>query len=72
MLSALKWLPVDDVWGIPFREDLLQYWKYDEMRLITPSNSTIPIVQAAAEVLDRIFVKGVQYKREGARDDRHD
>ena len=49
----------------PFREDLLQYWKYDELRLITPTSSTIPIVQAAAEVLDRIFVQGVQYKRAG-------
>ena len=49
----------------PFREDLLQYWKYDEKRLITPTNSTIPIVQAAAEVLDKIFIQGVQYKRGG-------
>ena len=49
----------------PFREDLLQYWKYDEERLITPSSSTISIVQAAGEVLDRIFVQGVQYKRGG-------
>ena len=49
----------------PFREDLLQYWKYDELRLITPTCSTIPIVQAAAEVLDRIFIQGVQYKRAG-------
>ena len=49
----------------PFREDLLQYWKYDELRLVTPTSSTIPIVQAAAEVLDRIFVQGVQYKRAG-------
>jgi len=49
----------------PFREDLLQYWKYDELRLITPTSSTIPIVQAAAEVLDRIFIQGVQYKRAG-------
>ena len=30
-----------------------------------PTSSTIPIVQAAAEVLDRIFVQGVQYKRAG-------
>ena len=49
----------------PFREDLLQYWKYDELRLITPTSSTIPIVQAAGEVLDRIFIQGVQYKRAG-------
>ena len=49
----------------PFREDLLQYWKYQETRLITPTSSTIPIVQAAAEVLDKIFIQGVQYKRGG-------
>jgi DNA polymerase V len=49
----------------PFREDLLQYWKYDEKRLITPTSSTIPIVKAAAEVLHKIFIQGVQYKRGG-------
>ena len=49
----------------PFREDLLQYWKYQEMKLITPTNSTILIVQAAMEVLKDIFVQGVQYKRGG-------
>ena len=49
----------------PFREDLLQYWKYDEKRLITPTSSTIPIVKAAAEVLDKIFIQGIQYKRGG-------
>lgn len=49
----------------PFREDLLQYWKYDENRLITPTSSTIPIAKAAAEVLDKIFIQGVQYKRGG-------
>ena len=49
----------------PFREDLLQYWKYDEIRLITPTNSTTQIVKAAADVLDQIFVQGVNYKRAG-------
>lgn len=49
----------------PFREDLLQYWKYQEMKLITPTSSTILIVQAATEVLKDIFVQGVQYKRGG-------
>jgi DNA polymerase V len=63
-------LPVDSIVGVfvssnPFREDLLQYWKYDELRLITPTSSTIPIVQAAAEVLNQIFIQGVQYKRAG-------
>ena len=49
----------------PFREDLLQYWNYREARLITPTSSTIPIVQAATEVLKEIFIQGVQYKRGG-------
>ena len=49
----------------PFREDLLQYWKYDETRLITPTSSTIPIVQAAGSLLDKIFIQGLQYKRAG-------
>ncbi len=49
----------------PFREDLLQYWNYKETRLVTPTSSTIPIVQAATEVLKEIFVQGVQYKRGG-------
>ena len=49
----------------PFREDLLQYRKYQELRLITPTNSTIPIVQAATELLDRLFIQGLQYKRAG-------
>lgn len=49
----------------PFREDLLQYWKYDETRLITPTNSTTQIVKSAADVLDQIFVQGVNYKRAG-------
>jgi DNA polymerase V len=44
---------------------LLQYWKYQETRLITPTSSTIPIVQAATEVLKEIYVQGVQYKRGG-------
>jgi DNA polymerase V len=49
----------------PFREDLIQYWKYDETRLITPTNASTLIVKAAAEVLDKIFVQGVKYKRAG-------
>ena len=48
-----------------FREDLAQYWNYQETRLITPSNSTIPIVQAAIEVLKSIFKEGYQYKKAG-------
>jgi DNA polymerase V len=49
----------------PFRDDLLQYWNYKETRLITPTSSSIPIVQAATDVLKQIFVQGVQYKRGG-------
>lgn len=49
----------------PFREDLLQYWKYDEARLITPTSSTIQIVKAASQLLDKIFIEGLQYKRAG-------
>lgn len=49
----------------PFREDLLQYWKYEETRLVTPTSSTIPIVKAASELLDKIFIQGLQYKRGG-------
>ena len=48
-----------------FREDLAQYWNCQETRLITPTSSTIPIVQAAHEVLDRIFIQGYQYKKAG-------
>ena len=49
----------------PFREDLQQYWNFQEKRLIMPSNSTITIVQAATEVLERLFIKGYQYKKAG-------
>ena len=38
----------------------------------SPTCSTIPIVQASAEVLDRIFVQGVQYKRAGIQQDLFD
>ena len=33
-----------------FREDLAQYWNFQERPLITPSSSTITIVQAANDV----------------------
>ena len=48
-----------------FREDLAQYWNYQETRLVTPANSTIGIVQAATDVLQRIFRQGYQYKKAG-------
>lgn len=49
----------------PFREDLGQYWKFEEERLITPTNSTMTIVQAAKSTLKRIFRAGYQYKKAG-------
>lgn len=48
-----------------FREDLAQYWNFQERPLITPSNSTITIVQAAFDVLQRIYRPGYQYKKAG-------
>ncbi len=48
-----------------FREDLAQYWNFQETRLVTPTNSTIPIVQAANEVLQRMFIQGYRYKKAG-------
>ena len=48
-----------------FREDLRQYWNFQEQRLITPSNSTITIVQAATQVLHAIYRQGYQYKKAG-------
>ena len=48
-----------------FREDMAQYWNFQKTRLVTPTSSTIPIVQAAHDVLDRIFIQGYQYKKAG-------
>ena len=48
-----------------FREDLAQYWNFQETRLVTPTSSTIPIVGAACDVLGRIFRQGYQYKKAG-------
>ena len=48
-----------------FREDLLQYWNFQEQRLITPSSSTMTIVHAATEVLRKIYREGYQYKKAG-------
>ncbi len=48
-----------------FREDLAQYWNCQELRLVTPSNSTTTIVQAATEVLRRIYRQGYSYKKAG-------
>ena len=48
-----------------FREDLPQYWNFQEQRLITPTSSSIAIVQTATEVLKRIYRQGYQYKKAG-------
>ena len=48
-----------------FREDLAQYWNFQEARLVTPTNATISIVGAACDVLQRIFRQGYQYKKAG-------
>ena len=48
-----------------FREDLAQYWNFQETRLLTPSNSTTIIVRAATDVLRAIFKPGFQYKKAG-------
>ena len=46
-----------------FREDLPQYWNFQEMRLVTPSSSTITIVKAANEVLQKLYRQGYHYKK---------
>lgn len=48
-----------------FREDLPQYWNFQEMRLVTPSSSTITIVYAANEVLQKLYRQGYHYKKAG-------
>lgn len=48
-----------------FREDLAQYWNFQEQRLITPTNSSITIIQAANDVLKKIYRQGYQYKKAG-------
>ena len=48
-----------------FREDLPQYWNFQEMRLITPTSSTSTIVKAANEVLQKLYRQGYHYKKAG-------
>ena len=48
-----------------FREDLPQYWNFQEMQLITPTSSTITIVKAANEVLQKLYRQGYHYKKAG-------
>ena len=49
----------------PFREDLPQYWNFQEMCLLTPSSSTVTIVKAANEVLQKLYRQGYHYKKAG-------
>ena len=49
----------------PFREDLMQYGNYHEIRLFTPSNASITIVNAAIEALEKVYRPGFQYKKAG-------
>ena len=48
-----------------FREDLAQYWNFQETRLVTPTGSTVAIVKAACDVLQAIYRPGYQYKKAG-------
>ncbi len=48
-----------------FREDLSQYWNFQEQRLITPTSSTIAITETANAVLKKIYRQGYQYKKAG-------
>ena len=48
-----------------FREDLPQYWNYEEKRLTVGTSSTIDIVKAATEVLESIYKEGYHYKKAG-------
>ena len=48
-----------------FREDLPQYWNFMEQRLVTPTSSSITIIQTADEVLKKLFREGYQYKKAG-------
>ena len=48
-----------------FREDLPQYWNFQEQRLITPTSSTITITQTANQLLQKIYRQGYQYKKAG-------
>ena len=48
-----------------FREDLPQYWNFQEMQLITPTNSSIAIVKAANNVLQKLYRQDYRYKKAG-------
>lgn len=42
-----------------------KYWNFMETRLITPTNSTIVIVEAANSVLQKLYRQGYRYKKAG-------
>ena len=48
-----------------FREDLPQYWSFQEQRLITPTSASITLVETALDVLKRIYRQGYRYKKAG-------
>ena len=48
-----------------FRDDLPQYWNFQEMRLITPTSSAIKIVKAANKLLKQLYRQGYHYKKAG-------
>jgi DNA polymerase V len=48
-----------------FREDMPQYWQFQEMQLPTPSNSSVTIVKAAIDILTRIYKPCYHYKKAG-------
>ncbi len=48
-----------------FREDLSQYLNFAETRLLTPTSSTVTIVQAAKSALENSYRQGFQYKKAG-------
>ena len=49
----------------PFRADLPQHRDFCEVRLVTASNSTSTIANAAREGLRNIFRQGYRYKKAG-------
>ncbi|MBR4843034.1 MAG: Y-family DNA polymerase [Bacteroidaceae bacterium] len=48
-----------------FREDLPQYWNFQEQRLITPTATTTTIVQTATHLLEQLYLPGYKYKKAG-------
>lgn len=48
-----------------FREDLPQYGGYQDYRFLTPTDSTITLVEKATECLKRAYRAGYSYKRAG-------